>query len=477
MVIRMKQGFIANPYMPENEFVPDGEPHLFEGRIYVYGSHESAGGQAFCIEDYVCYSAPEWDLTDWKYEGVIYRKEQDPLNRDGSHQMYAPDVTKGVDGRYYLYYGLDMTGKVSVAVCDSPAGSYEFYGHLQNSDGSIYEENLPYDPAVICEDAEHIYLYYGFSIFFDLPTMKQRSPGCSVVCLDKDMKTVISKPQVILPALWNEKGTGFEGHAYFEAPSIRKIENRYYLVYCSANSHELCYAVSEYPDRDFVFGGTIISNADIGYQGNHIPVAYYGNIHGGMVCAKGSWYIFYHRHTHGTQFSRQACAEKITIEEDGKIRQVCVTSQGLNGTPLPGMETYGFGIVCNLAGPQGACVSECFSAPLPSDTPKLILDKESQKLYLHHFTPGSVCAVKYLDFTKAKPQEVIITAKGGNSVIVVSDEEGELARCQLTGGEEKQRYCGQLLRQPKGETAIFFTHEKGEEKEATAVDLYEFCFQ
>lgn len=43
--------------------------------------------------------------------------------------MYAPDVVRGNDGRYYLYYDLsgrgshDFDGPISVAVCDTPAGN------------------------------------------------------------------------------------------------------------------------------------------------------------------------------------------------------------------------------------------------------------------------------------------------------------------------------------------------------------------
>ena len=50
----------VNPYLPSWEYIPDGEPHVFNGRVYVYGS------------------APVEDLSEWRYEGVIYLKNQDP---------------------------------------------------------------------------------------------------------------------------------------------------------------------------------------------------------------------------------------------------------------------------------------------------------------------------------------------------------------------------------------------------------------
>lgn len=69
-----------NPYLPSWEFVPDGEPHVFDGRVYLYGSHDSRNGVSFCEGDYVVWSAPVNDPGNWRYEGVSYRKEQDPLN-------------------------------------------------------------------------------------------------------------------------------------------------------------------------------------------------------------------------------------------------------------------------------------------------------------------------------------------------------------------------------------------------------------
>ena len=115
-----------NPYLPSWEYIPDGEPYVFGDRVYVYGSHDFYNGHVFCLGDYVCWSAPIDDLGNWRYEGVIYPKTEDPLNREGKMCLYAPDVTMGPDGRYYLYYVLDHVSVVSVAVCDTPAGNINF---------------------------------------------------------------------------------------------------------------------------------------------------------------------------------------------------------------------------------------------------------------------------------------------------------------------------------------------------------------
>lgn len=152
-----------NPYLPSWEYIPDGEPYVFGDRVYVYGSHDRFGGYGYCQNDYVCWSAPVDDLGDWRYEGVIYRRNADPMNQDGDMYLFAPDVTVGADGRYYLYYVLDQACVVSVAVCDTPAGTYEFYGYVHYEDGTRLGEREgdepQFDPGVLTEGGDHVSLY------------------------------------------------------------------------------------------------------------------------------------------------------------------------------------------------------------------------------------------------------------------------------------------------------------------------------
>jgi len=219
-----------NPYLPSWEYVPDAEPYVFDGRVYIYGSHDHFGGAVFCENDYICWSAPVEDLSAWRYEGVIFKRTDDPLNADGSGCLYAPDLTQGPDGRFYLYYCVDNQSLVSVAVCDTPAGKFEFYGHVHYPDGTRYGEkdgDVPrmFDPGVLTE-GEKTYLYTGFS-----PNDDPIARGSNVCVLDTDMLTIQQGPILVVPNQWNSAGTGFEGHAFFEASSIRKNGDTYYFVY------------------------------------------------------------------------------------------------------------------------------------------------------------------------------------------------------------------------------------------------------
>ncbi len=338
-----------NPYLPSWEYIPDGEPYVFDGRVYVYGSHDFYNGYVFCMGDYMCWSAPVDDLGDWRCEGVIYPRNEDPLNREGKMCLYAPDVTVGPDGRYYLYYVLDKVSVVSVAVCDAPAGRYEFYGYVHYQDGTRLGERPgdepQFDPGVLTE-GEKTYLYTGFCGKGD-----RSRTGARVTVLDKDMLTILEEPVTVVPGCEYSEGTGYEGHAFFEASSIRKKGELYYFVYSSQVMHELCYATSRIPTGDFVYGGVIVSNCDLHidtYKPGDMPAAYGANNHGSIVEIGQDWYVFYHRQTNGTWYSRQGCAEKLCFREDGSIPQAELTSCGLNGGPLSGKGVYPAYLACNL---------------------------------------------------------------------------------------------------------------------------------
>ena len=338
-----------NPYLPSWEYVPDGEPYVFGDRVYVYGSHDYYNGHVFCLGDYVCWSAPVDDPGSWRYEGIIYPKTADPLNRDGKMCLYAPDVTVGPDGRYYLYYVLDHVSVVSVAVCDTPAGRYQFYGYVHYPDGTRLGEREgdepQFDPAVLTE-GDTTWLYTGFCGVGD----KSRT-GAMVTVLEADMLTVREAPKLIVPGSAYSEGTEYEGHAFFEASSIRKKDSRYYFIYSSQVMHELCYAVSDSLTEGFHYGGVIVSNCDLhidSYKPAELPTAYGANNHGSIIRIGEKWYVFYHRHTNGTWYSRQGCAEEIQFHEDGSIPQVEMTSCGLNGGPLQGEGEHPAYIACNL---------------------------------------------------------------------------------------------------------------------------------
>ncbi len=445
-----------NPYLPSWEYVPDGEPYVFGDRVYIYGSHDMYNGHVFCLGDYVCWSAPIDNLGDWRYEGVIYPKTSDPLNKDGKMCLYAPDVTKGPDGRYYLYYVLDHVSVVSVAVCDTPAGKYEFLGYVHYEDGvrlGEKEGNEPqFDPGVLTE-GDTTYLYTGFCGRGD----KSRT-GAMVTVLAEDMLTIKEGPKRVAPGCEYSEGTGFEGHAFFEAPSIRKYGDTYYFVYSSEVMHELCYATSKSPVDGFVYGGVIVSNCDLHidtYKASDVPAAYGANNHGSIVEINGKWYIFYHRHTNNSWYSRQACAEEIVIADDGSIKQVEITSCGLNGGPLPGVGVYPTYIACNLfTDSPNKYVGE-------PGVPKIMQDGrdgDEEIGYISNITNSATAGFKYFDCKNMKKISITTRGYGNGTFEVRTSIEGEvLASMTLEYTNVWETYISDI-KIPDGIHALYFRY-------------------
>lgn len=420
----------VNPYLPSWEYIPDGEPHVFNGRVYVYGSHDRFNAPIFCVNDYVCWSAPVEDLSEWRYEGVIYRKKQDPKNPLGYHLLFAPDVCQGPDGRYYLYYAFDFLGIMSVAVCDTPAGEYKFLGHIHYADGTLWGrrrgDQLPFDPGVLADDDGRVWLYSGF--YNAVPAIltgghKLRCDGGTVLELEKDMVTIKTEPRVIFP----KKGPGaFQGHEFFEASSIRKEGKTYIFVYSSRHNHELCYATSQSPDRGFSYGGTLVSQGDIFLDSNlseKHAAKYLGNTHGGLLKLEDKWYVFYHRQTNRHSYSRQACAEKLRRNENGAFLQAEVTSCGLNDGPLKGKGRYEARIACNLWGKNG---TGRYDGPFPKwrlrNHPYFTQDgpdrEDSGNQYIANMRDGAVAGFKYFAFKDAAEIKVHCTGSANGRLQV-----------------------------------------------------------
>ncbi|MBN1775973.1 MAG: family 43 glycosylhydrolase [Clostridiales bacterium] len=454
-----------NPFLPSWEYIPDGEPHLFNCRVYLYGSHDRFSGYTYCLNDYVCWSAPEDDLSDWRYEGVIYGRSDDPRNADGDMCLYAPDVTVGPDGRYYLYYVLSRLGIVSVAVCDEPAGRYRFYGYVRHADGAILGEregDMPqFDPGVITE-GERTYLYTGFC----MPQDESRK-GPVVSVLGPDMLTVVEEPRTVIPSTPYAAGTGFEGHSFYEAPSIRKIGETYYLIYSSILYSELCYATAQSPTEGFSYGGVIVANNDfnIDYDKPAMkPMFYGGNNHGSILRVRGQWYIFYHRHTNGTNFSRQACCEPIEILPDGSIPQVEMTSCGLNGGPLAGRGAYPAFTACNLYCATENAYTGDPGSWLDSRFPKITQEgRDGDELpgYIDNMRDGATAGFKYFDCSDVRRISVTVRGNwGGVFEVRTSWDGGKLGEIPLGSNTEWKIYTADIS-VPDGVRALYFCYRGG----------------
>ena len=365
---------MPNPYLPNWEYIPDGEPRVFGDRVYIYGSHDRAGSDAFCDHCLKVWSAPVDDLENWTCHGEIFRTADAPYHPSDTDwtdgPLYAPDVVEK-NGEYYLYSYI-FGAKGCVAVSSRPEGPFELLAQ--------YDYGIPddcccngwfIDPGVLVDDDGRVYLSWGF----------EKSYGIE---LDENMYTTKDDTLVtdIIPV---EKPFGF-----FEACSMRKIGSTYYMIYSGTPGSCLCYATSDKPLGPYIYRGVIINN------GKDYPD---GNNHGSIVNINGQWYIFYHRMTNGTIMSRRGCVERIEILEDGSIPEVEMTSLGFSESLDP-YEITPAEIACVLTG--GAIITE----------------RDIFTRTVTNITEGCVIGYKYFDFGEDEsgtPLTIHIRTRGNGS--------------------------------------------------------------
>lgn len=390
---------MANPILPLWEYIPDGEPRVFGDRVYIYGSHDKAGSDSFC--DYVlkCWSAPLNDLGNWTCHGDIFHTKPDrdhPSDTDwngDNTQLFAPDVVEK-NGKYYLYaYIVNAPG--CVAVSDKPEGPFKLLSRYKYTiSDEICCNGWFIDPGVFVDDDGRTYIYCGFERSFmaevedDMYTIKDGSCIEHIIPIEPDP----------------EHGFDEKDKMFFEACSMRKVGDTYYLIYSPKMGSRLAYATSDKPTGPFTYRGYIVDNG-VDYPG--------GNDHGSIACINGQWYIFYHRMTNGTIMSRRACVEKIEILPDGTIPTVEMTSLGFEDSLNPYRITPAE-IACVLK--NGAFVTE----------------KNVFERVVTNICDGTVIGYKYFDFgddysSKTMEISVKINGMGADAKlhILIDSEDGE----------------------------------------------------
>ncbi len=418
---------MSNPYLPNNEYIPDGEPRVFGDRIYVYGSHDQASSDKFCDYKLKVWSAPLSDLNNWVCHGDAFHTKADrdhPSDTDwtdDSNDCYAPDVVEK-DGKYYLYVYI-MAAKGCVAVSERPEGPFKLISKYKYNIENHRDNGTFIDPGVLVDDDGRVYVYCGY----------ENSHMCELN--PENMYEVINETYMedIIP-----KEQPFN---FFEACSPRKVGNTYYMIYspCApvlpgeGGGSRLCYATSDSPRGPFEYRGTIIDNG-VDFPG--------GNNHGSICNINGQWYIFYHRMTNGTIMSRRGCVEKIEILEDGTIPAVEMTSLGFEESLNPYSSTPA-DIACVL---KGGC---------------LITEHNVFERVVTNITDDCVIGYKYYDFSddfSSKTMEFSVRVKGlGMKSIIeihIDSEDGPvIGTCNV--GTDSGVYSS-VVDSVSGRHAIFF---------------------
>ena len=390
----------ANPYLPLWEYIPDGEPYVFEDpdnpgqyRVYIYGSHDIEI-TAYCGRNQVVWSAPVDDLLHWRYDGVIFESRLDadgqPLNPDGKGDiLYAPDVVERIapDGKktYYLYPNTQAAGRNSmIARSERPDGPFTVC-NWDPKDPKRTVGVLGFDPGAFIDDDGRVYGYWGF----------QQSFGAE---LDPEtMCTVKKGTQPVRDMVSSLRQAG--EFRFFDARG-----------------------------RDVDEDGKPIWTAAPG-----------GNTHGSLCEIGGQWYVFYHRQTGLGGFDRQAMVApvevKVTEGPGGKVEitEGEYTSEGFELGGLNPLERHSAGIACWFTGPRPAdkdnLGNKYYGSYIQPYRPGWDGEGDPYDISVNHNpvvnnTAGSVVGYKYFNFdglkaARAKKLFVRLIPQGVKGRIVV----------------------------------------------------------
>ena len=424
----------ANPILPLWEYIPDGEPYVFDDpdnpgkmRVYLYGSHDTLRN-SYCGYDYTLWSAPLEEPSRWRCHGVIFRSVNDangaPLHKSGRGDvLWDPDaqVVTGKDGRktYYLFpFNVRARERLGmVAKSSRPDGPFKVCNWSKTDPKKV--DSFGFHLATFVDDDGKAYVYWGRDVGFGSDSVSAAELDTSTMCTLKPGAEI--RRNVITS--WRQEGVD----RYFEGPSMRKIKDKYVLIYArhtaegefglGAEYCTLAYAYSDSPLGPFTYGGTLIDlrGREKAPDGKtRITAAPGGNTHGSLCEVNGQWYVFYHRQTGLNEFSRQAMVGRVDVTVDerpgGKvsISEAEIDSMGFETDGLDPFELHAAGIASHYTGPAPARRKPRYSYSGPYPAPFRCDGYAARDPYgpdvnrcaLVNCTDGSVAGWKYFNFNK-----------------------------------------------------------------------------
>ncbi|WP_282039124.1 family 43 glycosylhydrolase [Saccharicrinis aurantiacus] len=306
-----------NPFVT-HKFTADPSARVFNGRLYVYSSHDRDDAKYFDMEDWACFSTT--DMVNWTDHGKIFSLDDISW---AEKWAWAPDCIER-NGKYYFYYPVERK-KIGVAVADKPEGPFKDVLGKPLVDGIAepFAGAEPIDPTILIDDDGQAYMYFGCR-------------EARVVKLKKNMIKRDGKLQELKiydkegnRLLWREpregdpKGmqisNGGDG-VYGEGPWILKKDGKYLLIYANgwAKDATMVYASADNPMGPFTYEGKVMQSVSSGTS------------HGSIVEYKGQWYVFYHtKDLSKNNFKRSICVDKLEWDENGKIIPVAPTREGV----------------------------------------------------------------------------------------------------------------------------------------------------
>lgn len=320
-----------SPPLVNHIYTADPSAHVFNGKIYIYPSHDVDAaiafddlGSQFAMEDYhvISMDHPQAEAVD---AGLALHVRDVPW---ADKQMWAPDAAEK-DGKYYLFFPAkahDGIFRIGVAIGDSPTGPFSPQPEAIKGSFSI-------DPAVFKDQDESYYMYFGGIWGGQLQrwktgTFKEEGEGplahlpadeepalCPKIAkLTNDLLEFDEAPRDIL--VLDENGNallaGDNDRRFFEACWMHQYNGKYYFSYSTGDTHFICYAIGDNPYGPFTYAGRILEPV-VGWTSHH------------SICEfENKWYLFYHDSSlsKGVTHLRSIKVAELTHDENGFIQTI-----------------------------------------------------------------------------------------------------------------------------------------------------------
>lgn len=321
--ISLKSG---SNYLVKDLYIADPSAHVFNGKIYIYPSHdiesgikENDNGDHFDMRDYHIFSMDQigGKVTD---HGVALDKKDIPW---AGRQLWAPDVAFK-NGKYYLYFPLkDQTDifRIGVATSKKPEGPFK-------AEPAPIKGSYSIDPAVFKDKDGTHYMYFGGIWGGQLQRYRnnkaiecgvQPKPEEPALCakiarLTDNMLEFAEEPKdvVILDRDGQPLKEKDHSRRFFEAAWMYTYNGKYYFTYSTGDTHNICYAIGDNPYGPFTYQGVILTPV-VGWTSHHSIVEF-----------QGKWYLFHHdsKPSGGKTWLRSVKVTELKYNPDGTIQTI-----------------------------------------------------------------------------------------------------------------------------------------------------------
>lgn len=410
----------------QTRYTADPAPMVYDGRVYLYTTHDEDDADNFKMLDWLLYSSD--DMVNWTDHGTVATL-QDFEWHSRDNGAWANQVVER-NGKFYMYCPLHGHG-IGVLVSDTP------YGPFKDPIGKPLvwqpEHWDDIDPTVFIDDNGQAYMYWG-------------NPNLYSVRLNEDMISysgeIIKHPKI---------------KDYQEGPWLWKRNGHYYLAFASTCCPEgIGYAMSNSAEGPWEYKGHIMDHT-YRTRGNHPGIIDYK----GQSWVFGLNYDLLRLETPDHHERRNCSVAPLYYNADGTIVEVpYFTETGIEQpswfNPFRKVEAetmaWGYGLKTEPTGERNMTVTS--------------------------IDDGDLLRLRGVDFGKKGARKItasVASAKGGEIEVRLDSPDGPLAgvlKVPDTGNTERYRKVSAKLTDTAGVHDLYFVF-RGNGRDLLRFDWWE----